>query len=86
MWFVDDMIAKNNRNECSATEDEVRLLARICDDERINRHDIPRLLRKSYRKCVQDDDFSKIGTLKRVGIYSKVSAFLLKLGDNVKNA
>ena len=72
--FVDDTIEMNLQEKCKATEDEVKLLSRAVDDERISRHELPSLLGKSYRKCVEDDDFSKVETLKRVGIYSKVSA------------
>lgn len=72
--FVDYTIEMNLQEKCKATEDEVKLLSRAVDDERISRHELPSLLGKSYRKCVEDDDFSKVETLKRVGIYSKVSA------------
>ena len=72
--FVDDTIEMNLQERCKATEDEVKLLSRAVDDERISRHELPTMLGKSYRKCVEDDDFSKVETLKRVGIYSKVSA------------
>ena len=74
--WVDDTIRANSRNECSATEKEVRMLARLCDDERVTRADVPRLLEKTYRQCVDDDDFDKIKKLPRTGIYSKVSVLL----------
>lgn len=74
--FVDELIESNRRRECEATESEVSLLARCVDDERIERGQIPSLLGKSYRQCVKDGDFSHIKRLKRVGIYSKLSALL----------
>lgn len=70
-------IKENARGECAATEGEVEALARLCDDERVARNEIPRMLGKSYRQCNDDDDFGKIRKLKRVGLYSKVSALLL---------
>lgn len=76
--FVDSMIALNKRKECSATESEVELLSRAVDDERISRREIPSMMGISYRKCVEDGVFDSVKTLKRVGIYSKVSAILSK--------
>ena len=76
--FLDETIRANSRGKCAATEREVRMLARMCDDERIGRIDVPKLLGKSYRQCCDDGDFERIGKLRRVGIYSKVSALLYK--------
>lgn len=75
--FVYDMIRFNYRKSCVATEEEVELLSRACDDERLHRQDVPKLLGKSYRRAYEDGDFERIKTLKRVGIYSKISAILL---------
>ena len=75
---VDSIIRANKRNECEATQKEVELLSRACDDERISRTDIPKLLGKSYRQSESDGVFGKIKKLKRVGIYSKVSALIYK--------
>lgn len=75
---MDNIIESNSRGECSSTEEEVELLARIIDDERVARKEIPKILGKSYRQCFDDDDFNKVKKLWRVGIYSKVSAFILK--------
>lgn len=74
--WVDDTIRANRRNECAATEKEVRMLARLCDDERMNRADVPQLLGKSYRQCVDDGDFDRIKKLPRTGIYSKINVLL----------
>lgn len=75
--FVRDTIMANSQGRCEATEKEVNMLARLCDDERISRADIPKLLGKSYRQSNDDNDFEKIKKLRHVGIYSKVSALLL---------
>lgn len=73
---VDSIIRANKRNECEATQKEVEMLARCVDDERISRTDIPRLLGESYRQSESTGVFDKIKKLRRVGIYSKVSALL----------
>lgn len=75
---VDAIIEMNQRGECSATDKEVELLSRACDDERVSRADIPKILGKSYRQSYEDGDFEKIKKLKRQGIYSKVSTLLYK--------
>ena len=80
--FVSDLILKNRRRECEATETEVELLSRACDDERLHRQDVPTLLGKSYRQSYEERDFEKIKKLKRVGIYSKIGAILL--GEELK--
>ena len=76
--WLQDIIEQNKRNECYATEEEVEMLSRILDEERIVRTDVPKILEKSYRQCVDDEDFDNIKHLKRVGIYSKVSTILYK--------
>lgn len=73
---VDGLISMNRRKECSATKHEVELLSRACDDERISRTDVPKVLDKSYRQANDDGDFERIKKLKHQGIYSKVSALL----------
>lgn len=76
--WLQDIIEQNKRNECVATEDEVEMLSRMVDDERLQRKDIPKILGKSYRQCVDDEDFDEIKHLPYVGIYSKVSTLLHK--------
>lgn len=78
--WVDGIISANKRNECSGTEEEVELLGRALDDERLSRQDVPDVLGKSYRQSMADGDFDRIRTLKRVGIYSKLSTLLNKKG------
>ena len=75
---VDSIIRANKRKECEATQKEVEMLSRCVDDERVSRKDVPQIVGKSYRECCDDGTFDKIKTLKRVGIYSKVSALLCK--------
>lgn len=75
---VDGLIEQNRRKECEATRNEVELLSRAVDDERLSRGEISEILGKSYRKCVKDGDFDCIKKLKRVGIYSKISVLLHK--------
>ena len=71
-------IEDNKNKKCSGTEEQVEMLARLCDDERITRTEVPKILGKSYRKSYEDGDFDNIKRLKHVGIFSKVSALLLK--------
>ena len=74
--WIDDVIQANMRKECVGTQEEVELLSRAIDDERVSRIDIPKMLGKSYRQCEEGGLFNKIKRLKRVGIYSKVSVLL----------
>lgn len=76
--WVNETIADNLNGKCSSTEEECEMLARICDEERLARKDVPRVLGKSYRQCIECEDFEKIKKLKRVGIYSFVDTLLLK--------
>lgn len=76
--WIDDMIRANKRNECEGTEKEVMMLARMCNDERLARLEVPKVLGKSYRQCTQAEDFDKIKKLPYVGIFSKVSTLLYK--------
>ena len=76
--FIDDIVKANRRNECEGTRNEVEMLARMVNDDRIERSDIPKTLGKSYRRCLEDKDFDRIKKLKRVGIYSKISVILNK--------
>lgn len=74
--FVDNTIAMNKEKKCHATQHEVEMLSRVCDDERVYRVDIPSIIGKTYRECNEDGDFDKIKKLPRVGLYSKVDALL----------
>lgn len=75
---VDAIIRANKRQECVGTEREVMMLSRLCDDERVSRADIPKILGKSYRQSYEDGDFCRIKKLKHQGIYSKLSVLLYK--------
>lgn len=81
---VDAIIRANKRKECVATNKEVEMLSRCVDDERVSRVEIPTMLGKSYRRCCEEEDFEKVKKLKRVGIYSKISAILYKTLKNKK--
>ena len=83
--WVDETIKSNIRGECASTEEEVEMLSRMVDDERISRTDVPKILGKSYRQCFENDDFDKVKKLRHVGIYSKVSTILYKLTHNKNN-
>lgn len=83
-WLADTITA-NARGECSATEQEVEFLSKMCDDERINRQDIPKLFGVSYRYCVDNELFEKLKKLPHVGIYSKVNAILFGVKRNYKS-
>lgn len=74
--WLDNILQANRNNECSATEEEVEMMARLVDDDRLTRLEIPPLLDKSYRMAFEDEDFENIKKLRRVGIYSKVNALL----------
>ena len=76
--WVNETIKANRRHECEATKKEVEMLSRLCNDERVSRTDIPKILGKSYRQSNEDNDFEHIKKLKHQGIYSKVSALLFK--------
>ena len=76
-FWVRDVIRKNKRGKCEATQHEVELLSRAVDDERITRNEVPEILGKSYRQCVDENVFERIDTLKRQGIYSRISALLM---------
>lgn len=75
-WFVDDLIEQNKQKKCQGTKQEVALLARAVNDERLKRLDVPEVLNKSYMQCVDDGDFDMIEKLPRLGIYSKISTIL----------
>lgn len=83
--WIDKTIYANEREECEATEKECELLARACDDDRITRQDVPKILGLSYRACCDNDIFDKLKTFRHVGIYSKISALLLSKKKNLLN-
>lgn len=67
--WVERIIHENEQKRCVATEEEVELLARCVDDERVNRTDIPDILGVSYRYCFDNDIFDEIKKLHHTGIY-----------------
>ena len=84
-FWVRDIIRENKRGGCEATKNEVRMLERMVDEERIERKDIPNIVGKSYRQCVDENVFDKIDTLKRQGIYSRLSALLFNESNSKKH-
>lgn len=76
-WLA-NIVALNEKGECESTEEEVEMLSRLVDDERLTRTEVPKELGKSYRQCFNNDDFGSIKKLRHVGIYSKVSTLLFK--------
>lgn len=54
----------------------------MVDDDRLFREEIPSILGKSYRQCVDNDLFNSIGRLKSKGSYSKIDVMILKEKDN----
>ncbi len=76
--WIEKVIKDNANKKCEATEEEVEMLSRLCDDERVQRTDIPKILGVSYRHCFDNDIFDKIKKLHHVGIYSKISTMLFK--------
>ena len=68
--------------DCKATRHEADMLARMVDDDRLFREEIPSILGKSYRQCVDNDLFDSIGRLKSKGSYSKIDVMILKEKDN----
>lgn len=85
--WLEQTISASKRGECEATETEVEMLSRICDDDRLTRVEVPKILGMSYRKADMAEHFQNLRKLRRVGIYSKVSAMLYKqqLEENDKS-
>ena len=81
--WVDNILAANVRKECAGSREEVEMLSRCVDEERIKRSELPKLLGKSYRQSIDDEDFENVKKLKRVGIYSNVDALLYK--ESIQN-
>jgi len=74
--WLNKAIKDTKRKDCEPTEHECEMLARMVDDERITRNDVPPILGKSYRACFDEEHFEKIKKLRQVGIYSKVDTLL----------
>lgn len=75
---VKEVIRANKDGTCKATKVEIEMLARICNDERIRRNDVPKLIGKSYRHCNDKGIFDKIKVLKPLGRLSKVDVLIIK--------
>lgn len=66
--FVEKTITENENGRCTATVEQVNMLASLCGDDRIKREEIPDLLGLSYRKC-NEQRFSR----EYVNLKTKVS-------------
>lgn len=80
--WLNNILDQNKNKKCSATTNEVELLAKMCDDLTINRTDIPTILGKSYRYCCDNDLFKFIRKFDKRGQYSKLDT--LKMKENGK--
>ena len=76
--FVERTIAENENGRCTATVEQVNMLASMCEDNRVKREEIPNIVGKSYRFCLTGNLFKRIRKFKDKGIYSKVDAIILK--------
>lgn len=76
--WVDTTIADNRNGRCKATENEVRMLSRLCNDSNVKRTDVPKILEKSYRYCVETGVFERLKTnISNRATYDKVSVLML---------
>ena len=84
---IREIIKDNKRGTCEGTKEEVELLSRAVNEDRLCRKDVPKLLNKSYRQCIDDGDFEHIPKLPRLGIYNMVDAVIYKFNkkNNKKN-
>lgn len=80
-----DLIKQNEEGTCVATKQQVEMLAAMCDDDSINRKDIPKVIGKSYRACEDNNLFDKLKKRKRRGIYSKIDVLLFAEKEKKKN-
>ena len=88
MPWLEDIICQNKNGECEATLKEADMLSRMVDDDRIALHDIPSLLRVSYRKMLESNVLMGIRKLPHKGNYSKLDALNLRKamsGKEVRN-
>lgn len=77
-----DLIKQNEEGTCVATKQQVEMLSAMCDDDCIERKDIPKVLGKSYRACEDNNLFDKLKKHKRRGIYSKIDVLLFNEKQN----
>ena len=86
--WLDQAIKDTKHKDCEPTEHECQMLARLVNDERVTRAQIPHLLNKPQRQCGDDDDYDKLPKLRRLGIYDKVGTLLYaeKIKKKLKKA
>lgn len=73
---LNTLIVSSSNNTCVATLEEVEMLSRCCNDERVSACGLTKLLGLSYRYCREHNIFDKIKRLGNNGTYSKVDAML----------
>ena len=78
--WLNEMISETHRKDCEPTEYETQMLARLVNEERIKRDEIPPMLGKTLTDCHNDENFEHIKKLPVVGTYSRVSAILYASG------
>lgn len=75
-YFVKGLIDANKKGECEASVEDVEMLARIANDDRIKRTDVAKILGVPYRNCTYDDLFENVDRIENRSSYSRVSAEL----------
>lgn len=82
--WVKDVIKRNKRGECEATRREADMLARLVDDDRIKRKEIPQALGVSYREMLDKDLLSSIRKMEDKGSYSKLDTLKVREMMDIK--
>lgn len=75
--FVQGLIKSNEKGECKAELKDVELLARIANDDRVSRVEIPKILKLSYRQVNDNDMYDQIDRIDNRSSYSRISTELL---------
>ena len=60
--WVNETIKANRRHECEATKKEVEMLSRLCNDERVTRTDVPKMLGSRIGKVLMTMTFPEYAT------------------------
>ena len=83
--WVDNTIQDNLNNKCKGTQEECELLARACEDDRLEVRDVPKTFGLSYRAAFEGNLFARIRRIPKSGTYSKVDALVKheKVGKDI---
>lgn len=76
--WVERTLSENKSGRCAATDEQVDMLSRMLDEERIDRRDVPRELGLSYRFCVENGVFERLRKLLHLGTYSRTDTAVMK--------